>query len=340
MLVNIEPFELAYGIIFIGKFDEKDRVVIVVTGGAGFIGSNLVKALNQRGENDVLVVDDLSDGTKFRNIADCQIVDYLDKANFLAKIEANADFGAEIRCIFHEGACSTTTEWDGRFMMENNYDYSKTLLHYCLDRGISYIYASSASVYGEGKVFSENLEHEKPLNVYGYSKFQFDQYVRRLLPSIQSQVVGLRYFNVYGPREQHKGSMASVAYHFNNQVKETGKVRLFEGCDGYADGEQRRDFVYVDDVVDVNLWLMENSHVSGIFNVGTGRSQSFNDVAKAVIAWHGKGEIEYIPFPENLKGRYQSFTQADIGNLRKAGYDKPFKTVEEGVRLYLDWLNA
>ncbi len=294
--------------------------MIVVTGGAGFIGSNIVKRLNEQGKTNILVVDDLSDGTKFRNIADCEIMDYMDKQDFLEKIEEGTGseskgldgggFEEELEVIFHEGACSATTEWDGQFMMDINYEYSKSLLHYCIDQKVPFIYASSASVYGDGQIFSETREYEKPLNVYGYSKFLFDQYVRRLKPQIESQVVGLRYFNVYGPREQHKGSMASVAFHFNNQIKAGDVVKLFEGCDGYENGEQRRDFIFVGDVVDVNLWLFENPQVSGIFNLGTGRSQSFNDVAKAVIAWHDKGAIEYIPFPENLKGRYQSFTQA------------------------------
>ncbi len=312
--------------------------MIIVTGGAGFIGSNIVEALNARGREDILVVDDLSDGVKFKNLADLRIRDYLDKDDFLERVRAGEDFGG-VEAIFHEGACSATTEWDGRYMMRNNYEYSKVLLHYCLERGAAYLYASSASVYGGGRVFRESLEYEEPLNVYGYSKFQFDQYVRHILPQAKSQVVGFRYFNVYGPREQHKGSMASVAFHFNNQIHESGKVRLFEGSDGYGDGEQRRDFIHVSDAVAVNLWFLDHPDKSGIFNVGTGRSQTFNDVARAVIAWHGRGEIEYIPFPEHLKGRYQSFTEADISALRAAGYDAPFKTVEEGVAEYMAWLN-
>lgn len=312
--------------------------MIVVTGGAGFIGSNLVHALNGLGREDVLVVDDLTDGTKFRNLADCAIADYLDKDDFLALTRAGAA-PAEIEAIFHLGACSTTTEWDGRYMMSNNYEYSKVLLHHCLDRGIPFLYASSASVYGNGPVFSEAPEHERPLNVYAYSKFQFDRYVRRLLPGAGSQVAGFRYFNVYGPREQHKGAMASVAYHLNNQLKESGRVRLFAGSDGYGDGEQRRDFIHVGDAVAVNLWFWRHPSKSGIFNLGTGRGQTFNEVARAVIAWHGRGEIEYIPFPEHLKGRYQSFTEADMRAVRAAGYDAPFKSVEEGVTEYMRWLN-
>lgn len=314
--------------------------MIIVTGGAGFIGSNIVRGLNERSRSDILVVDNLSKGEKFRNLADCEILDYEDKEDLLAQIQAGADLGEAVDAVFHEGACSTTTEWDGRFMMRNNYDYSKTLLHYCLQRQIPYLYASSASVYGVGPEFREQRAHERPLNVYAYSKVLFDQYVRRLLPGARSQVVGFRYFNVYGPREQHKGGMASVAYHFHNQLLQGDTVRLFEGCDGYGHGEQRRDFVYVGDAVAVNLWFLDHPRCSGIYNVGTGRSQTFNDVARAVVAWHGRGEIEYVPFPEHLHGRYQSYTQADIGALRGAGYAAPLLTVEQGVPGYLDWLTG
>lgn len=310
--------------------------MIVVTGGAGFIGSNLVKELNRRGERDILVVDELSDGHKFVNLADCDIADYLDRDDYLDRVSSGDMPAPEL--VFHQGACSTTTEWDGRYMMANNFEYSKQLLHYCQARSVPFIYASSASVYGAGPVFSEGLENEQALNVYGYSKFLFDQYVRRHMGSFTTQVVGLRYFNVYGPREQHKGSMASVAFHFNNQVRESDEVRLFEGCDGYANGEQRRDFIYVGDVINVNLWFQENPQVSGVFNCGTGRSQSFNDVARAVIDWHGRGEIRYVAFPEHLKNAYQSFTEADMSLLRKAGYEQPFLSVEEGVKAYLDEL--
>lgn len=311
---------------------------IIVTGGAGFIGSNMVKALNERGYDNVIVVDDLEQGAKFINLVDCEIADYLDQDRFLSQIEERRALSGEISHVFHQGACSTTTEWDGRYMMDVNYEYSKALLHFCVDRDIPFLYASSAAVYGAGPEFTETREYERPLNVYGYSKVLFDRYVSRRLPELKSQVAGLRYFNVYGPREQHKGSMASVAYHFYRQVLETGRMRLFAGSNGYADGEQRRDFVYVGDVTDVNLWLMDNPGISGIFNVGTGRSQTFNDVANAVKVFCGRGDIDYVEFPEHLKGRYQSFTRADIARLRSAGYDRPFKTVEEGVPLYLSWL--
>lgn len=312
--------------------------MIIVTGGAGFIGSNIVRTLNQRGYTDILVVDDLTNGYQYQNLVDCQIADYLDKADFLQKVQNSEVFPYAIEAIFHEGACSTTTEWNGQYMMKNNYEYSKALLHFALQRKIPFLYASSAAIYGGHSVFKETPEYEKPLNVYGYSKLLFDQYVRRILPTTDNQIVGFRYFNVYGPREQHKGSMASVAYHLHEQMKKNGVVKLFEGSGGYGPGEQRRDFVYVQDVVDVNLWFWEQKKPSGIYNVGTGRSQPFNDVAHAVISWHDKGELQYIPFPEHLKTHYQSFTEADISALRAVGYDKPFLSVEEGVRAYLDQL--
>lgn len=313
--------------------------MIIVTGGAGFIGSNLVHHLNAGGRDDILVVDDMRDGMKFNNLVDARIADYMDKDEFLRLVEKNHDFG-NVSAVFHQGACSVTTEWDGRYMLDNNFTYSKIILQYCLSRKIPFIYASSAAVYGAGNVFIEEPRYEKPLNLYGYSKMLFDQYVRRLAPLIQSQVAGLRYFNVYGPREAHKGSMASVAYHLNNQIKETGIVRLFAGCDGYADGEQCRDFIHVDDIVKLNLWFWEHPHVSGIFNAGTGASQPFNDVARAVIAAHKGGAIEYIPFPEHLKGHYQNFTQADLTKLRAVRYDGTFLSVEDGVIRYLKWLNV
>lgn len=311
----------------------------IVTGGAGFIGSNLVRALVRQGHDDVVVVDNLTDGHKVANIADLAIADYLDRDEFLLRLEER-DFAAGIKAILHQGACSTTTEWNGQYMMRVNYGYSKTLLHHCLDNTIPYIYASSAAVYGASTTFTEMPDNEQPLNVYGYSKLQFDRYVRRVAAKPGSQVVGLRYFNVYGPQEQHKGSMASVAYHFNNQVRDNGEVRLFEGSDGYGNGEQRRDFVYVDDVVSVNQWFLEHPDVSGVYNTGTGRAQTFNEVANAVIGWHGGGKITYIPFPDHLKGAYQSYTEADLDALRSSGCDVAFRPVEEGVPAYLDAISS
>ncbi len=312
--------------------------MIVVTGGAGMIGSNIVAALNAAGRTDILVVDDLTDGTKFRNLADLAITDYQDKDEFLADVERDAVGPVEV--VFHQGACSATTEWNGRYVMDVNFTYSKKLLHFCLGRRVPFLYASSAAVYGGGEVFREEAAFERPLNVYGWSKKVFDDYVRaNVLPEPASQVAGLRYFNVYGPREQHKGRMASVAFHLFNQVGEGGKARLFGAHEGYGPGEQSRDFVHVGDVADVNLWLW-NRGVSGIFNCGTGRAQPFRTVAETVIATSGKGEIEYIPFPDDLKGRYQSFTQADLGRLRQAGYNGSFRDVETGTKDYVEWLLA
>jgi len=324
----------------------------IVTGAAGFIGANIVKALNERGTRNVIAVDNLKKADKFKNLIDCEIADYLDKEEFLDLIEAG-QFDGAVDAIFHEGACSDTMETDGRYMMANNFRYSSSLLDFCLDQDVPYLYASSASVYGGGRVFKESREHEGPLNVYGYSKFLFDQTVRRRLPDAGSQIVGFRYFNVYGPREQHKGRMASVAFHHFNQYCEHGKVKLFEGCDGYGNGEQSRDFVFIEDVVKVNLYFLDHPEKSGIFNLGSGRAQPFNDVAISTVnscrALEGKpalslqemvsqGIVEYIDFPEALKGKYQSYTEADIGKLRAAGYKDAFNSVEQGVAKYVNYL--
>lgn len=329
----------------------------IVTGAAGFIGSNLVKALNDRGVSKIIAVDNLTRSDKFRNLVDCEIADYLDKQEFLKRLLAG-DFNGQVEAIFHEGACSDTMESDGRYMMENNFRYSLAVLDWCLDQKVQFLYASSAATYGGSNEFREERQFEAPLNVYGYSKFLFDQIVRQRLAKTggqNSQVVGFRYFNVYGPRESHKGRMASVAFHHYNQFCAERKVKLFEGCDGYANGQQKRDFVYVGDVTRVNLHFLDHPEKSGIFNLGTGRAQSFNELAAAnvnscrALAGEPKqsldellaqGFIEYIPFPDALRGKYQSFTQADLVKLRQAGYSAPFASVEEGVEHYVQWLNA
>ena len=322
------------------------KPTIIVTGAAGFVGSNLIKGLNRAGHTNILAVDDLTDGGKFWNLVDADIADYWDKDLLLERLKEGLGFAP--RCVFHQGACSMTTEWDGRYMMETNYRYSKELLHYCLDENVPFIYASSAAVYGNNSTFKEEPHNEKPLNIYGYSKLLFDNYVRRNYIALrsttdnnirESQVVGLRYFNVYGPGEAHKAGMASVSFHLNQQIIADGEARLFQGSGDYRDGDQRRDFIHVEDVVRVNLWMLEHPEVNGIFNVGTGKASTFNELADAVIEWHGAGEKRYIPFPENLLRSYQSFTQADITQLRSAGYEGSFLDVNAGVKKYLDILN-
>jgi ADP-L-glycero-D-manno-heptose 6-epimerase len=313
----------------------------IVTGAAGFIGSKLVEGLNRRGITGVIAVDNLAHADKFRNLAAAEIADYVDHAEFIDNLDR---FEGAVAAVFHQGACSDTMETDGRYMLDNNYTYSKRLLEWCQEEEVPLIYASSASVYGAGPEFREERRCEKPLNVYGYSKFLFDQYVRRVAPA--SQVAGLRYFNVYGPNEAHKGRMASVAYHAYQQLLGGGKVKLFVGSGGYGNGEQKRDFVYVEDVVEVNLWLLEHRGVSGVFNCGTGRAQSFNELAAAVVnAVQGtklpiqemiqRGLVEYIPFPPGLMEKYQSFTQADLARLRAAGYTRELRPVEQGVAAYV-----
>lgn len=312
----------------------------IVTGGAGFIGSRIISKLNDLGSNDILVVDDLSEGIKMKNLANIDIADYMDADDFIEFIRAGKGFG-KIDQIFHMGACSSTTEWNGKYVMQRNYQYSKDLLHWSSKLRANYIYASSASVYGDGsRGFSENPKSEHPINMYAYSKYLFDQYIRRNLTTLDNQVVGLRFFNVYGPHEDHKGPMSSVVFHANNQIKENGKIKLYGKLDEVAAGEQKRDFVYVDDCVNVALWMIENPHISGIFNLGTGKAETFNLLAQSVIKWHGYGEIEYVDFPDHLKDVYQNFTQADLNLLRSVGYKKNFRTISKGVFDYLDWMNG
>jgi ADP-L-glycero-D-manno-heptose 6-epimerase len=330
---------------------------VVVTGAAGFIGANIVKGLNARGIDDIIVVDDLSQGDKFRNFADLKIADYVDLDDFYPNFE-EGHYG-KVEAVFHEGACSDTMEQDGKYMMDNNYTLSCELFQACQRYGTRLLYASSAATYGNSETFREVPEFEAPLNVYGYSKLLFDQRMRRELgPNFEKakiQVTGFRYFNVYGPREQHKGRMASVAFHQFHQFKAEGKVKLFGEYGGYGPGQQMRDFVFVDDVVAVNLWFFDHPGKSGVFNLGSGRAQPFNDVAMAVVnSLRGlqgesalplekiaaQGLIEYIPFPDALRGKYQCFTQADLAKLRAAGCNHTFADVQTGVSQYVQWLAA
>tara|TARA_Y100000739_G_scaffold228334_1_gene239866 strand:- start:795 stop:1805 length:1011 start_codon:yes stop_codon:yes gene_type:complete len=322
--------------------------MIVVTGGAGFVGSNLIAALNLRDRSDVLLVDDLSDTAKIQNINDLTIADYVDKHQFQETVNSSG-LPAGVEVVFHQGACSDTMVSDGRYVMEANFEYSKVLLRACADSKVPLIYASSASVYGFEGPFLEAAENEHPLNAYAYSKSLFDRFAFGEGGRPTSQLVGLRYFNVYGPREDHKGRMASVAWHLTRQYFESGSVRLFEGSGGYQAGEQRRDFIHVDDVVKANLFFLDNPSKSGIFNVGTGKAGTFNDVALTVInacrEIDGKtrlsledalreGLLNYFPMPDALVGKYQSYTEADIRRLNAAGFSNSFFDVEEGVDRY------
>ena len=327
--------------------------VIVVTGAAGFIGANLIQALNQQAETHILAVDDLTHAQHFKNLAHLQIADYMDKAEFLERLP-QSDFPYGIRAVLHQGACSDTMEHQGQYMMNNNYRYTRSVFEYCQEYEIPLIYASSASVYGANQTFIEDPQWETPLNVYGYSKLAFDQHFRfwQSEQGLTAPCVGLRYFNVYGPMEAHKERMASVAFHFFQQFQKEGHIRLFEGSGGYGAGEQRRDFIHVDDIVAVNLWLLQNAQVSGIFNLGTGKSRSFNDVATAMLnvllertenpltitELVAAGYVRYIPFPESLMGKYQSFTQASMDLFSNTGYSQKFLDVPEGIQRYAAWL--
>ncbi len=304
----------------------------IVTGGAGFIGSQLVSALNDKGVTDIVVVDSIgNDDERYRNLCDLRIADYYDRDEF-RRVMSSADPMGKVTAILHQGACTDTMETDGRFMMDNNFTFSKAVLRYAVDHKIPLVYASSAATYGGGNTFRESHRFERPLNVYGYSKLVFDQYVRRVLPDAESTIVGLRYFNVYGPRETHKGRMASMVYQLYRQLHDCGVARLFEGSDGYGDGEQRRDFVFAGDVVKANLFFCDGPVRKGIVNCGTGRSRSFRDIAQTIISILGKGEIQYVPMPDSIRGKYQSFTEADLSNLRLLGYAEPFASLEDGVR--------
>ncbi|MDK2862064.1 MAG: ADP-L-glycero-D-manno-heptose 6-epimerase [Thermodesulfobacterium sp.] len=313
---------------------------IIVTGGAGFIGANLVEALNQRGEDRILIVDHLKEGPKWKNLLGLKFLDYLQKNDFLDCIEKN--HFSEVEAIIHLGACSDTTVKDLDYLYKNNYLYSKKLAVFCLEHGITFIYASSAATYGDGSLgFSDDetlIPRLKPLNPYGFSKQLFDLWVYH--HGLTKKVVGLKYFNVFGEKEFHKGEMRSVVLKAYEQIKREGKVRLFRSYrPEYPDGGQLRDFIYVKDAVEVTLFFLEHPEIKGIFNVGTGQARSFKDLVTAVFsALNLPVNIEYIDMPENLRKQYQYFTQADITKLKKVGYNKPMYTLEEAVKSYVSWL--
>jgi ADP-L-glycero-D-manno-heptose 6-epimerase len=313
--------------------------MIVITGGAGFIGSKILRAMNAAGREDILVVDDLTDGSKYKNLLGCKFHDYQHHQDFLTQLANNVPFADSITAIVHQGACSSDTETDGRYMMKNNFSYSKVLLHYCADKKIPFIYASSSDVYGAADKFTESESDLRPLNVCAFSKFAFDNYVQRILPDIGSQVVGMRYFDVYGPGEETKGDSASVIARSIESLNAEAKIELYEGSGGYGDGEQRRDFVHVDDIASANLWFLDNDNVSGIYNIGTGVSHSFNDLANTLIDLRGSGKVKYIPLPEG-DSSFQPFSEADISALREAGYDKDFISMQDGVASYYKYITT
>ena len=309
--------------------------MIIVTGGAGFIGSNIVKELNNRGRSDILIVDNLGKSDKYKNLIGLKYADYCHKDIFFDNIT-----NIEIEAVFHEGACSDTMEYDVNYMMNNNYEYSKALLAECVSRNIPFIYASSASTYGAGKKgFVEGDEYESALNPYAFSKLSFDRYARPIMAKTKSKIIGLRYFNVYGAQENHKGKMASIIYQMYNQIKKDGQIKLFKGTEGYIDGGQKRDFIYVKDVVKVNLYCLDNEVENGVYNCGTGHAHSFNEVAAAVIEAVGHGKVEYIDMPEVLRDKYQSYTQADTTKLNKSGYNGGFTELKKAVKEYCEILS-
>jgi ADP-L-glycero-D-manno-heptose 6-epimerase len=327
----------------------------IVTGGAGFIGSNVVHELNAHGITDILIVDNFANARKFQNLHGARYVDFLDKREFRRALKEGALEVEKVEAILHQGACSNTLEDDGVYMMDNNFEYTKDVLRYATAVNAPLVFASTAAVYGLSGPghFTPTLENERPLNIYGYSKLAFDHYFRNelALGRVPMTAVGLRYFNVYGPREQHKGRMASVMHHFMKQMREMGKVRLFGGTGGYADGEQRRDFVYVRDLARLNMFFAQigpyapaagekPKQYQGVVNAGSGVASTFNEVADALMSVHGEVPIEYVPFPQDLEGRYQHFTQADLTGLRELGCDLEMTGLKAGVKETFATLDA
>jgi len=312
--------------------------MIIVTGGAGFIGSALIAALNKRQITDILVVDELGTDRKWKNLRNLSFTDYVEKDDFLEMvIEDKLDNSVE--SVFHLGACSDTTETNASYLIKNNYEYSKLLAQWATNADIRFIYASSAATYGDGSAsFSddqEKIENLRPLNMYGYSKHLFDLWARRT--GLLKKLVGLKYFNVFGPNEYHKADMRSFVIKAFEQINASGKVRLFKSYKSeYADGEQLRDFIYVKDAVDMTLFFYDKPQLSGLFNIGAGKARTWNDLVKAVFAAMGREpNIEYIEMPESIRNQYQYFTEADITNFRKAGYDKEITTLEDAIKDYV-----
>jgi ADP-L-glycero-D-manno-heptose 6-epimerase len=308
------------------------RGSVAVTGGAGFVGANLIAALGRTTGERVLVVEDL-ELAHLENLDGLEHEDCIDWHQFPARLSADP-----FRAVIHLGAITDTGVHDWRLLSERNVDFPKRLLSICLTRRIPLLYASSAAVYCSGA--RGEARRERPINPYGRSKLAFDEAVREALPNASSQVVGLRYFNLYGPREAHKGPMSSMVRQLDRQCRAGGTMRLFEGSGGFGDGEQRRDFVSVDDAVAITLWFLEHPDRSGIFDVGTGGNATFNAIARLVATHHGHGEVRYFPMPEDLRGSYQHSTRAELESLREAGYPHPFRSVETGVPAYLDVLDV
>ncbi|MDA3963254.1 MAG: ADP-glyceromanno-heptose 6-epimerase [Planctomycetota bacterium] len=302
--------------------------MIIVTGGAGFIGSNLVHALNTAGEDDIVVVDDLTEGDKCRNLSRARFSDLIDSEALFERL----DQLPKPRAVLHQGACSSTTERNGRFLLANNIDYSKRLISWCLEREVPVLFAGSASVYGDGeRGFSDDdASCEEPLNAYAFSKWVVDGWIRKQLPALRSQLVSLRYFNVYGPNELHKEGMCSPVCHFHRQINESGAIKLFAGSEAF-----RRDFIHVDDCCAVNLWFLEHGDCSGVYNCGTGSARSFTDVGTIMSPLYDGGSVNEVPFPDHLKGKYQAYTQADLSRLRAVGCDHEFTSLEDGVARYV-----
>jgi ADP-L-glycero-D-manno-heptose 6-epimerase len=311
--------------------------MIVVTGGAGFIGSAIVWRLNQLGLDNILIVDELGIDDKWKNLTSLKFADYINKWEFLDKLESGFDF--DIESIVHMGANSSTTEKDADHLIENNYEYTKSLAAYSVENGIRFVYASSAATYGDGSLgFKDNegeLQKLRPLNMYGYSKQLFDLWAVR--NKLTDKIAGIKYFNVYGPNEYHKGDMRSVVSKAYEQIKSTGMVRLFKSeHPDYKDGEQKRDFVYVKDAVDMTLFLLTNKDKNGIYNIGSGKARTWNDLVHGIFNAAGKPvKIEYIDLPDTLSKKYQYFTEADLSKIKKAGYNQPLLSLEEGVTDYV-----